>query len=87
MKKLILVGALAAATLGGVGTASAQYYGGPGYIYVPQPQPYYRDRYDYDDRRAYRGDSMIRIDRYGRPYCADRRFTVQDGVCKPYRGY
>jgi hypothetical protein len=27
------------------------------------------------------------IDRYGVPRCTDLRFSVQDGVCKPYRGY
>ena len=94
MKKFILVGACTAATLSGVGIASAQYYGGPYYgpgpYYrpAPPPPPYYGERYYDDDRpRYYRGGGMMRLDRYGRPYCIDRRFTVQDGVCKPYRGY
>jgi len=86
MTKFILAAALAAATLGGAGTASAQYYPvPPGYFYddPPPPRRYYRER-DYDGPR-YRGG--IVYDRYGQPHCADRRFTIQDGVCKPYRGY
>ena len=29
----------------------------------------------------------VQYDRSGRPYCAQRGYTVQDGVCKRYRGY
>jgi hypothetical protein len=32
------------------------------------------------------GNGIIR-GQDGRLHCADRRFTIQDGVCKPYRGY
>jgi hypothetical protein len=85
------------------GSASAQYYGPgpygpypgpygpgpygpPGYggYPPPPPGPYY------GPPRRYGGGGYLRprIDpRTGGTYCVDRRMTVQDGVCKPYRGY
>jgi hypothetical protein len=93
-----LLGAVAAAA-----PASAQYYGygpgygppaygppayGPGYGYAPAPGPYYRG--GYPNRARYAGGNFLRPrfdPRTGGTYCVDRRFTVQDGVCKPYRGY
>ena len=80
MNKLTLL-ALASATLfATAGGASAQFfYSGPGY------GPHIGPRYErgYDDRRYRHGyDRQYR--RAGRcPY----NYTVQDGVCKPYRGY
>jgi hypothetical protein len=64
-----------------------QIYLGPGY--GPQVEPRYER--DYDEPRYYRRDRE-----YDRDY--DRRnyrtyngcpphYTVQDGACKPYRGY
>jgi len=49
-------------------------YYGPGPGYGPPPG-------------AYRGRGGIYIDRNGQPACRQRGFTVQDGVCKPYRGF
>jgi hypothetical protein len=92
---LALLGALAS-----IAPASAQYYGpgyGQGYGYGPGPDPYYRPyraprayAYGYAPRR-YAGDGDFlrpRFDpRVGGFYCVDPRFTVQSGVCKPYRGF
>jgi hypothetical protein len=63
----------------GRGGPPAYYEPGPyGPGYHPPPRPYYRD-----DPRPYFGTG-------GRPLrgspCA-YGWTVQDGVCKPYRGY
>jgi len=91
-----LLGVIAAATA----PASAQYYG-PGYGgYAPNPYDRgyaraYRGEY-YGQRhyrrgygpRAYAGDPRPHFDpRNGGFFCADPRFTVQDGICKPYRGF
>ena len=65
---------------------------GPGYA----PGPYYRGGGGYPapyrayGRGRYAGGDFLtpRLDpRTGGTYCVDRRFTVQSGVCKPYRGY
>ena len=86
MKALALFSLAAAALLATAGTASAQYYG-PGY------GPGYGPRYDrdYDDPRYRRGYGGNRggpdcYTYHGRRICCPRRWTVQDGVCKPYRG-
>ena len=86
MKKLALVLLAAVSLLGTAGIASAQWYGG-GY-YSGGPNPYYRERYReryYDDDRHYRRRGQRHVDCYGR--VCPRGFTVQDCVCKPYRGY
>jgi hypothetical protein len=85
MKTFLLIALTAAAILGVAsvpGPASAQIYINPGY--GPGPyyrEPYYRERY-VPPRRYVRP-------RYVRPSYRSCRpgFTVQDGVCKPYRGY
>lgn len=71
-----------------------RYYGPPpGYYYDPPPPRYYgppRDegtvfQFDFgggDNRRYQRP-----IRRNGQLTCARRGYTVQDGWCKPYRGY
>ena len=67
---------------------------GPGYGYQPEPRYYqeqprsYQEPRYYDDGPRYRegGNGMYR-DRNGQVRCINRTFTVQDGVCKPYRGY
>jgi len=56
------------------------------------PPPYryrhYRERYYYDDRDRYERRSGYRDWRGSRNSNPCRRgYTVQDGVCKPYRGY
>ena len=85
MKKLALFTLAAAALFATAGAASAQYYS-PGY--GVQIEPRY-DR-DYDEPRYYRRD---RDDyrNYDRRYRTRNgcppHYTVQDGVCKPYRGY
>jgi hypothetical protein len=90
MKKLALVALSAVAVLTTVGPASAQFYFGfgppPSYY---EPEPYYAPRYA---PQPYYGDAGPRA--YGGGYyqrrgyaCPNPRWTVQDGVCKPYRGY
>jgi hypothetical protein len=81
MTKITLLSLAAAALFATAGAASAQsYYSGPGFgIHIgPQYEEprYERRRYRDDDRRYYR--------RAGR---CPPHYTVQDGVCKPYRGY
>ena len=54
--------------------------------------PYYRDQYreryyDYDDRRYYRGGQGYPPSRYRTWNGCQRDWTVQDGLCKPYRGF
>ena len=88
MKKLAFILLSAAVLIGTAGVASAQWYGG-GY-YFGGPGPYYGDRYRYYDddryyRRRYYRDQSYRIDCYGR--LCPWGYTVQDCVCKPYRGY
>jgi hypothetical protein len=98
MKRIITLLAIAAgAIFGSVGAASAQG------IYLDLgpdrgPRPYYRD---YDDGPRYRDRERYRGERYGdrrdRGYYrpggyktfngCQNGWTVQDGLCKPYRGY
>src|SRR3974390_1011525 len=102
MKRLGLLLVAAAAPLGALCAASAQYGGG---YYPYGPGPYYGDRYRdryYDDDRNYLrrgygyGGAIVGHDRYGReklylpigPSGRGRRsYTGQGGLCKPYRGY
>jgi|SRR5215813_7335988 len=100
MNRLALILLAALALVGTAGVASAQYgggyyYGGPDYRYQ------YRERYYDDDDRYYRRryhrggygsygsglPSPACYNYYGRRICCPGGFTVQDGVCKPYRGY
>ena len=69
--------------------ASAQMYYGPGYGADPYYRGYGRPHSRYYAPRGYAGgDLRPRYDpRNGGTYCVDPRFTVQSGVCKPYRGY
>ena len=90
MRTLALVTFAALTVFAAAGTASAQYYYGPGY--GPGIEPRYRDDRNYQPNVQY---YTQRPQTYG--YDAPRRyrtwngcppgFTVQDGVCKPYRGY
>jgi hypothetical protein len=89
MKKLVMAALWAVAVLTTAGPASAQgvYFGfGPRPYY--EPEPYYAPRYRAPEpyygggggRRYYDG-----YQRRGSP--CQYGWTVQDGVCKPYRGY
>ncbi len=83
MKKLSLVLLALASLLGTAGVASAQYYYGGGYYYDHPRYYHHRDYdHDYDDYRW-----RHRYWRYRHHNPCPRGFTVQDGVCKPYRGY
>ena len=85
MKKFVLLTFAAGALLATAGAASAQYYyNGPGY--GPQIEPRYER--DYDEPRYYRRDREYdrRYNRRTFNGCPPR-YTVQDGECKPYRGY
>lgn len=98
----ILVGTLGLLGVVVAVPASAQYYS-PGYdgYYVPRPyhrvHPRYYSEYGappvygrgYAAPRYYAGGDLTpQFDpRNGGFFCSDPRFTVQDGICKPYRGY
>jgi hypothetical protein len=83
-----------AGMLYGVVPAAAQYYG-------YGPRPYYRGGYYYGPHYYYRhhhhryGRRYCGYSRYSGRYTCDINeiagcpygWTVQDGVCKPYRGY
>lgn len=76
------------------GVACVQQEGGyapqQGYGYRPEPR-YYQEQPRYDDgQRYYRGgggggNGMYR-GRDGQMHCSNPSYTVQDGVCRPYRG-
>ena len=66
-------------------------YTQPGYGYGYRPEPrYYQEqpRYYDDGPRYYRGGggSGMYRGRDGQLHCNNPGFTIQDGVCKPYRG-
>jgi len=98
MKSLAILALTMAALFAAAGGASAQYYPGPGvgvYIGPRYDRDYDERRYDrreYERRgyeREYRG-GYNREPRYARPAPGgkcQRGYTVQDGFCKPYRGY
>jgi hypothetical protein len=98
MKKLALL-LLAVTSLLGFGSiASAQYYYGGGYYGAPSPyygNPYHDGGY-YRGRGYGYGGAIIGQNNYGqlerwypvgRGGICPRGYTVQDGVCKRYRGY
>lgn len=101
MFRLLIAFAALAAVIGAPGAASAQYYDPyyRGYYPPPPPPPYYREPYRerYYEEPRYRGPRGFRpayVDRHGqqtyypgRGGTCPRGYTVQDGVCKPYRGY
>ena len=61
----------------------------PGYGYAPAPRYYQEPRYYNDGPRYYGGGgggSGMYRGRDGQMHCNNRAYTVQDGVCKPYRG-
>ena len=98
MRRIIIIALGLLGVIVAAAPASAQYYGyGPGYGGYYGPGPYYRAHprgygygYGYGPRRYAGGGDFLtpRLDpRTGGTYCVDPRFTVQSGICKPYRGY
>jgi hypothetical protein len=91
MKTLALAAIAAGMLVSTMGIAAAQYYD-PGYRDYPRyrddygPRPYYRER-GYDEPRSYRGQGYYRPGRYRTWNGCQPGWTVQDGLCKPYRGY
>jgi hypothetical protein len=87
MKKLALLLLAAASLVGTAGAASAQYGG----YYYRGADPYYRHQYrERWGRRSHRRTGRIRQALYypvGPGGRCPRHYTVQDGLCKPYRGY
>jgi hypothetical protein len=99
MKKIVVILLAGASLVGAAGIASGQYYYGGG-NYYGRPGPYYGDPYRgryYHDGYYQRGrgaivgrDSFGRQELYypvGRGGRCPPGYTVQDGVCKRYRGY
>ena len=85
MKKFALLALVGAALFATSGAASAQYYGPGVGVYIGPPERGYDEpRYYRRDRERY-SDYDRRYDRQARS--CRRGYTVQDGVCKPYRGY
>ena len=69
------------------GCGAGRYYNGyrcvPMVEYGPRPYEYVQRPY-YGNQNL--GNGMYR-DRNGALQCVQRGFTVQDGQCKPYRGF
>jgi hypothetical protein len=100
MHRILIAAAVTVSTLCAAGVADAQYYYYDRGYYPPPPPPppYYGGRY-YDGPRyapapSYGGWRPAYVDRHGQQtYYPGRRgscprgYTVQDGVCKPYRGF
>jgi hypothetical protein len=103
MKTLALAALAAGMLVSTIGTAPAQYYDPgyrdyPRYRDYPQypdypryrgydgPRPYQRELY-YDERRSFGGQGYYRPGRYRTWNGCQPGWTVQDGLCKPYRGY
>jgi hypothetical protein len=84
MRKLVLIALAAAALFGAVNISSTTpvsaqgIYIGPGYVGPTYRRGYVAPRYRYQRPRYYARPAY-------RP--CPPRYTVQDGVCKPYRGY
>jgi hypothetical protein len=87
MKRFALILFAAASLAGTTNVASAQWSGGGYYSGERYYGDRYRERYYDDDRYYRRGYSRgpRAVDCYGR--VCPRNFSVQDCVCKPYRGY
>ena len=77
-KTALALSFVAALTVGSVVPAGAFYINGPGFhVWVGHHHPRY---YDYYRGPAYRGG-------YNTWNGCPPYYTIQDGVCKPYRGY
>ena len=99
MKKLALVTLVAGMITSTTGVASAQYlyfgygdhprygYGDyPRYRNYDGPRPYYRER-SYGERRALGSRGYYPPGGFRTWNGCQQGWTVQDGLCKPYRGY
>ena len=87
MKKLALILMAGAALVGTVGAASAQYYY-QGVYYGPYAGDGWYPRLGYGPGfYAYRGGGPEIRYRVGRAGGCPRGYSIQDGVCKLYRGY
>jgi hypothetical protein len=87
-KAALALGFVGAMAVGGLGPAIAQgvYFSGPG-VEVQVGDPYWRyQRRHYRDYRYYDG-SYAYSPGYRRWNGCPYGYTIQDGVCKPYRGY
>ncbi len=86
-KAMLALGVLVTVAVGGLATAQAQYYPPPPYYpYAPPPPPppnYYRYGPPGPPPGAYYPPGPGWRTFNGCP----PRYTVQDGLCKPYRGY
>jgi hypothetical protein len=85
MKKSALILLAVASLVTTAGAAWAQYGGG-----YYGPGPYYGDRYRdryYEDDRYYRRRDYYQGRRYRTWNGCPPHYTIQDGVCKPYRGF
>jgi hypothetical protein len=94
MKKITLLALTVGAIISATGAASSQVYldigpnAGPRYRDYDEPR--YRDRERYRERERYgdRGDrGYYRPGRFRTFNGCQNGWTVQDGLCKPYRGY
>lgn len=72
-----------------------RYYGPPPGYYEPPPPRRYHGRppddgmvlqFNFGGRNEPRYRPPVR-GRDGKPTCEQRGYTIQDGLCKPYRGY
>jgi hypothetical protein len=89
-KAALALGFVGAMLIGDPRPSSAQgiYFGAPG-VEVDVGRPAYRQRY-YRQRSYDDGAYAYAPRRYGRWNTFNGcppRYTIQDGVCKPYRGY
>jgi hypothetical protein len=82
MRRFALLGLAAGLLFSMIGAACAQSYGGdrPRAREPATPRPYYRGHF-------YQGPGYYRPGRYRTWNGCQRGWTVQNGFCKPYRGY
>jgi hypothetical protein len=96
MHRILIAAAATLSTICMASVASAQYYDPyyRGYYRPPPPPPPYYGGPRYAPPSPYRGWQPAYVDRHGQQAFyprpggrCPRGYTVQDGVCKPYRGY
>ena len=92
MKRIMLLAAMAAMIIGAAGPASSQgiyldFGNNPGPRYRDYDGPRYRDRDRYSGRGDGGGYYRPNNGRFRTFNGCQNGWTVQDGLCKPYRGY